>query len=46
MHSHELVGIGVVTAMTLLAEVSEPAGFYTEAQFGRWCGAAQVGVVT
>jgi transposase len=38
----ELVGIGVVTAMTLLAEVGDPARFHTEAQFARWCGAAPV----
>ena len=40
----DLVGIGVVTAMTLLAEVGDPARFRTEAQFARWCGAAPVAV--
>ena len=35
-------GIGVVTAMELLAEVGDPLRFTTEAQFARWCGAAPV----
>lgn len=38
----ELVGVGVVTAMTLLTEVGDPTRFRTEAQFARWCGAAPV----
>lgn len=38
----ELVGIGVVTAMTLLTEIGDPTRFRTEAQFARWCGAAPV----
>ncbi|NLI85920.1 MAG: IS110 family transposase [Propionibacterium sp.] len=40
----EIVGIGVVTAMTLLTEVGDPTRFATEAQFARWCGAAPVPV--
>jgi len=38
----EIVGIGTVTAMTLLTEIGDPTRFQTEAQFGRWCGAAPV----
>ncbi|MBA2696703.1 MAG: IS110 family transposase [Actinobacteria bacterium] len=38
----ELVGVGVVTAMTLLTEVGDPTRFRTEAQLARWCGAAPV----
>lgn len=37
-----IYGIGVVTAMELLAEVGDPLRFHTEAQFARWCGAAPV----
>ncbi|MGL4175277.1 MAG: IS110 family transposase [Dermatophilaceae bacterium] len=40
----EIVGIGVVTAMTLLTEIGDPTRFTTEAQFARWCGAAPVPV--
>lgn len=40
----EIVGVGVVTAMTLLTEVGDPTRFRTEAQFARWCGAAPVAV--
>lgn len=40
----DIVGIGVVTAMTLLTEVGDPTRFTTEAQFARWCGAAPVPV--
>lgn len=40
----EIVGIGVVTAMTVLTEVGDPTRFATEAQFARWCGAAPVPV--
>lgn len=38
----DIVGVGIVTAMTLLAEVGDPTRFHTEAQFARWCGAAPV----
>ena len=38
----EIVGVGVVTAMTVLAEVGDPIRFRTEAQFARWCGSAPV----
>jgi len=38
----DIVGVGIVTAMTLLAEIGDPARFHTEAQFARWCGAAPV----
>jgi transposase len=38
----DLRGVGVVTAMDLLAEVGDPCRFATEAQFARWCGAAPV----
>ncbi len=37
-----IVGVGVVTAITLLTEVGDPRRFRTEAQFARWCGAAPV----
>ena len=37
-----IVGVGVVTAITLLTEVGDPGRFRTEAQFARWCGAAPV----
>ncbi len=40
----EIVGVGVVTAMTLLTEIGDPTRFTTEAQFARWCGAAPVAV--
>ena len=40
----EIVGVGVVTAMTLLTEIGDPTRFETEAQFARWCGAAPVAV--
>ena len=40
----EVVGIGVVTAMTLLIEIGDPTRFRTEAQFARWCGAAPVAI--
>lgn len=40
----EIVGVGVVTAMTLVTEVGDPTRFRTEAQFARWCGAAPVAV--
>lgn len=40
----EIVGVGTVTAMTLLTEVGDPARFTTEAQFARWCGAAPVAI--
>lgn len=38
----EICGVGVVTAMDLLAEVGDPTRFATEAQFARWCGIAPV----
>lgn len=38
----EIVGVGVVTAMTVLTEVGDPTRFGTEAQFARWCGTAPV----
>jgi transposase len=38
----QIYGIGLVTAMQLLAEVGDPLRFGTEAQFARWCGAAPV----
>jgi transposase len=40
----EIVGVGAITAMTLLAEVGDPARFASEAQFARWCGAAPVAI--
>lgn len=40
----EIVGVGVVTAMTLLTEIGDPHRFRTEAQFARWCGAAPVAI--
>jgi transposase len=36
------VGIGVVGAARLLAEVGDPTRFRTEAAFARWCGTAPV----
>ena len=39
----EIVGVGVVTAMTLLTEIGDPV-HPAEAQFARWCGAAPVAV--
>ncbi|MBK9100953.1 MAG: IS110 family transposase [Austwickia sp.] len=36
------IGVGIVTAMTLVTEVGDPTRFRTEAQFARWCGAAPV----
>jgi transposase len=38
----DLYGVGVVTAMDLLAEVGDPRRFDSEAQFARWCGIAPV----
>lgn len=35
-------GVGVVTAMTLLAEIGDPHRFSTEGRFARWCGVAPV----
>lgn len=40
----QIVGVGVVTAMTLLTEVGDPTRFATEAQFARWCGTAPVAI--
>lgn len=40
----DIVGVGVVSAMTLLTEIGDPTRFTTEAQFARWCGAAPVAV--
>ncbi len=38
----EEVGIAVVSAAELLAEVGDPARFATESKFARWCGIACV----
>ena len=38
----DLHGVGLVTAMDLLAEIGDPCRFATEAQFARWCGIAPV----
>jgi transposase len=35
-----LPGVGVVAAMTLLAEIGDPTRFATEGAFARWCGIA------
>src|SRR5262245_8685947 len=40
----EEVGIGVVTAATLLREVGDPTRFRRESNFGRWNGSAAVAV--
>jgi len=40
----QICGVGVVTAMDLLAEIGDPRRFATEAQFARWCGTAPVPV--
>jgi transposase len=38
----EEVGIGVVSAAELVAEVGDPTRFRSEGAFARWCGAAPV----
>jgi transposase len=38
----EEIGIGVVSAAELVAEVGNPTRFRTEAAFARWCGVAPV----
>lgn len=38
----EEVGLGVVSAAELVAEVGDPNRFRSEAAFARWCGAAPV----
>ena len=40
----EEVGIGVVSAAELVAEVGDPARFRSENAFARWCGAAPMAV--
>lgn len=37
-------GVGVVSAMTLLAEVGDPTRFATESAFARWCGIAPLAI--
>lgn len=42
----EEVGIGVVSASELVAQIGDPTRFRTESAFARWCGVAPVAVST
>lgn len=42
----EEVGIGIVSASELVAQIGDPTRFRTESAFARWCGVAPVAVST